>query len=129
MKINWFNAGWFPVEYTLITKEKQWNKLMDNLGVKMDYPSTAGSATSFSNSTVGHTLVVVTLSKEKFKASNPVHENQIEATLVHECTHALDLILDSIGEDNIGSELKAYGTEAIFRDLKQDAIRQGMIKQ
>lgn len=126
MKIKWFNAGWFPVEYTLVTVQPQWKSIMDEMEVPMNFPSTPGSCTLFTTS--NSSRVIITLDKDYFENSNPVHKNQIEATLVHECTHALDQIMDAVGEDNIGSELKAYGTEHIYRDMKQEAIRQEVLK-
>lgn len=126
MKIKWFNAGWFPVEYTLVTNQSQWKSLMDDMGIAMNFPSTPGNCTLFT--TPNSSRVIITLDKDYFENSNPVHKNQVEATLVHECTHALDHIMDAIGEDNIGSELKAYGTEHIYRNMKQEAIRQEVLK-
>lgn len=116
-KIRWYKPDWFPVEYAIITKKKQWDKCMKEMGIDRPFPVTAGSCTSFSKNNASK--IIITIDKKIFESPRDA-----EPILVHECSHAFDMIMDIIGEDAHGGELKAYGIQNIFSDLRDELKRQ-----
>lgn len=116
-RINWYKPDWFPVSYTLITKKKQWDKCMRDMDIDRPFPTTAGSCTSFSRNNASR--IIVTIDKEAFKSPRDA-----EPILVHECVHAFDMMMDDIGESSIGLELRAYGIQNIFENLRDELYEQ-----
>lgn len=112
----WLDRGWFPTCVGFCPSEAAWAAEMQRLGIDNEpYPGgiSAGRCTHLVNDKTGDKALLITiapLSEER----TPL---EVVGLLVHEAQHALQFILQDIGEDEPSQELLAYGIQSLTQDL------------
>lgn len=105
-KPKFINAGCWPVYIGYSNTEKSWKHLMKHLNVieKPEFCPGHGNCTTFENSN-GDMTIVISIHYDKMKKS-PKHA--LHEALAHECSHAVDAIIDYIHDNEPSTEMRAY---------------------
>ena len=111
------NIGPYPF-FMYYTKDAQgWKQLMKFLDdgnkffVGQEYPEGDGHCTLFTHPDYSPVCVITINERES------VNEEQIIGLITHEAVHAVDFLIECIGEANPGKEFKAYTVQNIVQHI------------
>lgn len=107
------DIGPYPFEIYYCPTEKSWDRLMGEWGdffKDQKYPMTKGGHCTVFNHPNFRDRCIIT-----FDNNHP--DVETVGIIAHESTHAVDFLIESIGEETVGKEFRAYTTQWLTQSI------------
>ena len=114
-EVVWIDRGWQPVGICYCPGKEAFRRFKKRYRVKGHWKidNMSGKCTRYENYKTGENIIMVSLNDEE---RNPA---ELIATIVHESVHVWQFLTRSIGENEPGDEMMAYGIQHIYMGLSE----------
>ena len=113
--IDYCNMGHLPIYFGFCDNKKAWRKEMRRMKIddadQMLLNNKPATCWSFTRPN-GYECIIVCIDKKSYKTQPVI---AVIGLITHECSHAIDYIMQAIGERNPSTEFKAYTLQGLVQ--------------